>query len=495
MKSNITRKSRRTFLKVAGMSALTYSLFGCGSSSNQENENKSTEQSYSPIVNSNPYPVMDYSIGEAMSESSGKILIKRYEPEDALLFFVYGEEGHLKDINAWAYENKNTLEKKLLLEDPNGAYFPMMTMLDSPSEVESISEQREFSGVSYGGSFYLDKIHNFVDNILVKPIKEGLPNYDFSCQKDSPGRLYLGDWSFNQVKQLNTNLKNASIILTIIPATSTLGASSYAIFSKSGMVLNYIDDALDIISSTTSYEIDKDKRYSIFYACPFIGMPELIFEESCVRNNVVDIKNLIPLEFGNEWVFKSGIYLSSARVEGTRRIAGKKLISIKYDSETRDYYGFYEDTLNYYGFYNSSIGDVLFNPPLKIGDNSITTGKSFGTTSEIIFLDSLNDSGFLSERFDFIGREDVVLLDNSPYGDCWKCNENINIQINGRTNKTTAQHWFSENLGKVKTTIDNIPFELKEANKNFEYDVDYTSSPDKMINPISNRIVKQLISK
>ncbi len=489
--------NRRDFLKMNAGLAMGYFLPSCGSG-DSDDPKPSTPTIYRPTVNSPlPYFDTDYSACSGVSDSFGGVLMERFL-EFPGAFYITDENNRSQEgINVWLYEDRKTLDALLYVTDPQKRFMPRLV---SSNYLNSNSVENPQMSFWYNTKIVLEDRNPFeiANGIFVKQIRSGLPEYNQDCSDNYPGKIYLGDWSFNQVKNLNTNLKNASLVLTIIPSPlSGFGASAYSVLSRTGDILDNIDVVTDTISELTPFELDKDKRYSLFYDCPLIGMPGLIFKESCGQNNSVDIKNLFPIQPGNSWTFRSGWSRSTMSVEGLEYVRGKKLVSIVSTTGLKEYYGFQGNSLNYYGFNAPSIGSVLFDPPINIGNDSINVGSSFNTSSKIICVDRPDISGVIDESITYSGREDLVLSNNAPYGDCWNWEEHMNLRLTNGSDVSSAnqfaQHWCCENVGKVRTIFDGRTFDLESVNVESLLQNEIVSlEKNSDVNSISGKIVESI---
>ena len=402
---------------------------------------------YTPLVNQPPYFEREYSVIKKISSDSSIVDVD-FDGSDYRLVFRDENNNSIKGLKAVFYGEKKFGTRMFSVLDPQKRYLP-----------ETYSFGQKTGGVGFLKMEGLNKgdiseggLGSLAKGYLVKKIKAGLPLYDLDKMCRYPGAVYLGDWSFNNLKQLNTNLNDVSAILSFIPFLNSV----FGITSTTGLVLDGIDFAIDVINSSTSIKIDKDRKYSIYEPIPD---PLTLFGDSGLERICslfpVDINELFPLHPGNYWKYKDNNgNLFEMSCDGTKNINGKDLLVLKEASGLEGYFGFYGNKLKGYGFRNPQIGDVFFNPAIVVGDNKVNSGSSYITNSKVVIKDYPEITGTVKEDFEFEKRTPIVLHNLKPYGDCFQVSESFSLSLtkNGETqnlsdSKTT---WFSKNVGDIK---------------------------------------------
>jgi len=287
------------------------------------------------------------------------------------------------------YKDDIYKEGIFFITDPDRKYIPNIAIPPVSNIVSSkkLSENLSSSGWDWHDvTMYLKSKFDNGKNLVVKKIEEGLPSWDYDKMCEHPGFVYLGDWSFSQLEQLNTNLSYANAIVSFaVPNPVTPEVAG--ILAATGEFFENIDFFIDQVNFLfPSLDLDKDKKYSI-YQPPMGGPSGMVFSLTSYnycKKEEEDIKYLLPTKIGNSWTFKSGWHTYTAEIERTKRINGKDLLVSKSTSGIKEYIGFLGDALYYYGIGDSSVGDILFDPPLKLGDNRVGVGKTYHPSSRII---------------------------------------------------------------------------------------------------------------
>jgi hypothetical protein len=447
------RIERRHFLRIAGLGGLGY-MIGCKHSTEPE---KNPFDNYVPLVNSQPYFTPDFYSEKDVSDSLGRVDF--YDRRKSKIYNLYLiEEGTNTSINAL----DATLFNEYVYDvgcveiiDTQRRYMPNFIGLSGLSKT---------SGSPFLQMFPRGRFTELIGRLFVSKIQENIPHPQYDCSKvsRSPFFVYRGDWSLDDL-QATTNLaKKISLILSFVD-----DGGSYTILSRIGDVLDGLGTAIDWINliwpETQSY-ISRTMRYSVY--TPFTSMAPhqlLLSRLRCQRPVEENIRYLLPINEGNSWTFSSQGQTGTARVTGKKRINGKDLAVIKDTSGIEEYYGFYGNGWNYYGLSHPSVGDIFFDPAIKIGDDKVKKGSRFQTNSRIISSNP-DISGTVDETLDWIERENVLLSNQTPYGDCFKLRESISITIKrgGETisDTTSADHWFAKNVGKVKMIFQGRTYEL-----------------------------------
>lgn len=340
-------------------------------------------------------------------------------------------------------------------------------------------------------------------DFVVKEIKKGLPSWNKEHINSLPTFLYIGDWSFNNLKQLNTNIKYSSALIGIINLAA--GLNVYAVTTKVGAVMDSIDGVIDEINNNTSIKIDKNKQYPFYQS---LLIPQLIVAvppEWVDKTSDVDIKYLYPTDIGNKWSYKSGNNTVTREVVGTKNIRGKNLLVIKNTDGIEEYLGFYKDALYSYGFKEKTLDiTILANPAIKIGDK-VNKGKVYNTTSKIICEEYPKITGTVSEKIVYEDRVQLV-IDNRPYGDCFKVRDETSVTISGEgksvSESGTSIQYSLKDVGMLKKVADGKTIEISDfvlgvpsqLNKNPEV-TSYNSNDNLSYTGIVSRAFKNYLNQ
>jgi len=480
---NFIKKTARDIGKISFSVPILSVLSGCGGGGNSGTKEEDKKDVYVPLVNDIPFKKLDYFIQKYTTNKTFLGISSVFGKDRFYGLAVENQNSQILDgINVVIHEDGINNKMTALIDDPNRNYMPSLSLLHDTSgnySPTSGSLNHNYSSSVNNVTLHPKETAKNMGNLFVKEISNSLPSWNSENIDAIPGMVYYGDWSFNNLKNLNTNLKRASLVLTLIPepTTSAVGASSYGILSTTGEVIDYIDTGIDLInfflSGHSAFWLNKDKKFPIYQFSADEAFNDLVVSLStrANRGNKIDVKNLIPTTIGSSWTFKSGGNSVKIEVEGERKINGKDLLVIKNNYGIEEYYGFYGNALQYYGFNDPGIGNIFFNPPVKIGDSEIILGKAYSTNnSRIISQNYPQISGSMNDTISYNDRETIVLPNNKPFGDCWKSRENFSMYLhnseNGRSVSSSgeATHWFAKNVGKTKTEFGGRIFYLDRFN-------------------------------
>ncbi len=473
-------KKRREFIKNIGILSAGICVspyFGCGDKVDPQKDNGNSSspspnpdpissfQKYNFNVNSPPNEKALFEIVSGVSDSEGVLRFSSSFGSDS--FFVSNKWGteKLPNIKGTCFIHKTDKTKKIVyVEDENNKYFS------------------DFSFPLYGGtkSGSIITMNKIIDGLgirgtWVKKLDESLPSWDWEKIDDRPGSIYLGDWTFDEIKNFNTTLKKGSLVITTV-TPNPISAKAYAIFSASGQVLDGIDYAIDIINYVSPGTIDRNKTYAWYLPIspvPFVS----IFEPAAglIKYRAENIKDFFPSAIGNSWRYSLGDSLYELQIKGLRNVKGKNLFISKGVDGMEEYFGYYGDKLNHYGFNLSGIGDVFFDPPITFGDSDIAIGKTYASSSKVVCESYPDLTGNIQEVFSYEDRE-VIAPRNKPYGGCFKVKEQISLQVsrggNTVSDNSTAYHWFAKNIGKVRSELNGSILEL------YDYDFQHLKNSE-----------------
>ena len=487
--------NRRTFVnkaKIISAGAVLVPSFLWGCEKNRISPpNNPQARKYIPKVNSPPYFGRQYHTEEKTSGSSGTVDAV-FQGQQYGLFIEQENHNIIQGLEAKFYGDKKYGTKLFSIIDPRRKYLPNIYSFSNKKSLEYA--HITMSGIEEGDILNggLGSSHQ---NLFIKQIKEGLPSWNTAHMCEYPGMAYLGDWSFNNLKQLNTNLNRASLIITFIAPNPVSGAV-FGFTSTLGKVLTGIDFAIDSIDAFTPLNIDENKQYPIYQGpvgdLMFVSLAEDLY---CSRQSG-DINTLLPLSPGNSWTYKDNYgNLFKWEAKGIKKINGKDLLFVKNVDGSEEYFGFNGKTLAEYGIYDSSVGGIFFDPALKIGDDNINIGTSYNVSSKLICEKHPEITGTVNGRIKCESKEQVVLQNNKPYGDCFRMSENSNLVIKKDNQEnslnTSAMHWFAKNVGKIKMTFNGQELDLVSSEVNSKSARDYSvmpSLPQKILESVKSLI-------
>lgn len=455
---------RKDFIKgLAGLTLAIPLLPGCGSDSPVNPGKGSLYDSWEPSIDE-AYNRPGFSAAMDVTDSLGRAgFVDR--SDNSIYNKIFTENfsgGEVSGLEVTFYKDHDTGKGFLMARDPQGRFMPNIVSINDSSnflEMRRI-EDSDFSFKSqYSKSL-------FIENLLGP-----LPSYDPSDLDDLHGYFYIGDWSFDSLKNVNSILKNASAGITFLfpnPVTAT----AYSIFEASGNILSSIDSVVDGINlvhrSVHGYDlIDLGREHSIYGSLS--GASKLVFFPSSMssRSSRQDIRDLFPINEGNSWTFTDGRSFSTSKVLGKKNIKGDEVAVVRSVGGLEEYFGFNGNSLRYVGFNFPGLGDVFFEPSINFGNNNISIGSEFRTSSNIISSNP-EISGTIISTYRCVDRENVLLNDRTPYGDCYKIKESISMEIsNGGDSASdgfSADHWFAKELGKVRSLIEGEKVELFATN-------------------------------
>jgi len=406
--------------------------------------------SYTPQVNSSPYPGPDYFSAGQVSDSIGNVSFA--EGQRINNFFLEGVSHiPLQNLEATLYhEDKGT--GLLSVADPEGRFMPNLKSVGNSSSTDflRIYHHLESPQISFG--------------MFGRKILGALPSWDPEDVDDLPGHVYIGDWSFDDLRNFNNILKYGSLALTFInPGFS----AAFALFSKTDFVLDRANDTILAMNTLhPEFEFRTNQEYSIYF--PIDDAPNLLFFPSSMRprNSIQDIKDLSPINKGNSWTFSDGRASSTSTVLGNKRVRGRNLVAIKSTGGIEEYFGFYGSSLFQHGFNFPGIGDIFYNPGIEMGDDRISLGKKYPFSSSIISSNP-NISGEIKGEAGWHDRINLR-IDGTPYGDCFALKYSYAINFsNGSQNVADTfveDRWFAKNVGPVQIRFKGETAELVDYN-------------------------------
>lgn len=443
---------RRDFLKRASKTSvgicLTSPFILCGDKNPSSPEEFPSEDYYFRP---------EYVISKDVSNSAGNIGAQ-YNGNLYTLRLENKNHEPISGLESIFYAEEKYKTKAFFVKDPLKRYMP---------QVHTFSLGKgEFNVLEMASSE--DALWQFVNGTFFDEVGTSMPSWDSNKVDDMPGRVYLGDWSFNDLKSLNTNLKTASMILTTV-APNPYSAAAYGFLSSTDLALDSIDYAINIINNFTGTKIDKDKDYSIYTPSIKDNTNLIVSLGKNILRPTEDIRYLIPLEEGNSWTYRIGNSTGKTTINGTKKVNGEKCLVCKNANGIEEYLGFKGNMLNYYGMTVQGIGGIFFEPPVQMGDNEVRVGKKYNTHSKVSSTGNLNISGNVKDVLSFQKKE-TILASGTPFGDCYKVKEDFEMDLvsDGENIRESSQihHWLSKNVGKVKIDYGDQVGELISANVN-----------------------------
>lgn len=459
---------RRGFIKALGASAI---LAACAqnddenssNSNNSSNPNNSPGSSgYVPDVTRAYFP-NEYFARKGITDSYGYVnLSDSFDPDtpDYLyLIYAYGNDGkRLSGIEVSVFDDFASGNKVLMARDPERRHLPAAGKPDPFGDSSNLNGALVSSDGIYN---VISMARSFSDFSSIQKLSDAFPSWDPRDMDDLPGYFYIGDWSFNDLKNTTQVLETASLLLTFI-APNPVTAASYAALSKTDFILDNLENLLTFMDSTISgFQIDLNQEFSM-YASPF--ELDLVFFPSFMssRNSSQRIRDLIPLQPGNYWNYDIG---DRREVKGTELVNGKYLMVVN-AAGVDEFWGFNEGTLNFYGISEPSIGDIFFEPEIPVGDNFVRRGNVYGRSSSIVSPHNPDLRGTMLERFEVVDLENVI-ASGKPYGDCFRIKEDFQINVSGPggtvRDSGMSEHWYAKNVGQVKQTFDGRTAELRDV--------------------------------
>lgn len=482
---NIKNPNRREFLNFLGKTGVSLaaaslpisSLKGCGEINYGD---------WVPSIN-RPYHNPRFFSQNATSGSSGHA---GFYDGDGTLTLQFKDDfsgSGISGLEATLWRDFVSGEGFVSVADPARNYMPGLTNIPDSSfgMPPNSSNSRQDSLIVGLNLIPAERAYEIVRDYFVSKVEDSLPTPEFRRENlgRSPLFLYRGHWSFDDFHRTVNLAKHGSLVLKPVD-----GGSSFALLSKIGSLMGSVGDAIDFINDVfpgSSQYLTRDRKYPIYTPIQSAGIQDIALNTilysntSVPRNEEEEIKDLIPIFPGNSWTFSDGRAQGSSYVEGTKVVKGRHLTVLKDISGVEEYVGFEDDSFFYVGMKDPQLGEIFFEPAIKMGDKSMREGRKIENRSRIISPDS-GISGTMNSVFDWRNREDVVLSDLSPYGDCFRAFEGAEIDLRKGdkrfSNSMVIEHWFARNLGKVKMNLEGQNIELVSAEINPQENVTSSSN-------------------
>ena len=498
--NDFKKMDRRRFIQSAVMGGTGYLLLGCGedpptggggkggsgnggsgsssgSGSGGSSNSETPWDKYVPSVNDIPAQPPGYSAAKSRTDLIGQVMF-----DDVSSGKIYGRMfgtsgGPVSGLEVALYKayEGNTAASSFFAWDTSGKYMPTLVSLDRAPitiPVTKVSDAEFRFNTTLGTASWSGKIapSSLLDpDLFIQKMLGPLPSYDTKDMKDLPGYWYLGDWSFDNLKNLNTTLKFGSIGLVFI--NPLVAAQAYSLFSTTGNFLDTFDGVIDGVNlfgrvKNGADVINKGQEYSI-YSC-LDGSPRLVFAPSLMesRDEIQNVRDFFPLRKGDSWTFTDGSQTATTKVTGTKKVKGKDLISVRDINGIESYFGFQGSSLFQFGVSRADVGNIFFEPAVKIGDDKISVGSKYHTAPRIICEQHPEITGTATEDISWDARQNLLLSNRIPYGDCLRVRDSASVTVSGNSWKVDMTHWLAKNLGKVKMEFGGQTVELVDTNIN-----------------------------
>jgi len=479
----IKSKSKEGLVAILATAAISCGGGGGGSSGGGGGTGNNSK------VNSPPLIELEYFMSE---KKVGGGYMSFVSNDDDVYDFYLDPESH--SIETYLYEGdvgSGDNRKGLMFAiDKNGEYLPYQRLISPLFDSDSQPNARG------SGLYFMNPIGSGfeLDSIVVDLFNLPTPEW-YQENKDSPeGSVYLGDWSFNDIQDLNTVLKKASCHITKIRPN---GFTAYACgaFSLNGSILSSIEDLSDLLEDLGYGPLDLDTKYPRYLFskdAPYfmtIGKPHN-------DHSNVPIEKLYPLQLGTIWTYNGN---TSIRVEDTFTSFNGEEMAVTRSGNIRELVGFKtiggNNKLRYFGFKEPSIGDAIFESPITIGDSNVIIGKKYISNTSIRFPSHEEITGNLETEYHYESREQIVLSDGTPYGDCFRQVETDNLRLtNHNTGQTTndeatIERYFAKNVGPV--LIDGF-YELTNISTSDNNNITYENSTDNEMYTFGGSIIDSI---
>jgi hypothetical protein len=458
----------------------TGSIVGPGNSSNNSGGSSSSSTTrYTPQVNSEPLFAPEHYLG-------GK---RTYE---GLVSFNYGGQNlefevidtsgkKLGGVDVALYQDSHVNPAGIvLIKDPSRTYAPS---IESLTQVISGKTSRNVSGtephkIVFDRTSGSELVFNFAEGVFVRELEKRIPRPEWELERmqNSPALLYRGNWSFNDLKALNTLLRDSSGLITLV-APNPVTATAFGVLCKTGAVLSEIDIAIDIINKyflSPEHELDRDKKYPIYDINLSLGWTDdalyalFVDTKETPQSTIADIRDFSPLTVGNSWTYTDGRQSISSTLAREETIGGKKLAVLRTETGTEIYVGYHGNVLKQFGEKDPTLGRVFYDPAIVVGDDRMKIGKKYPNNAQLIFENFPNASGSIISNVEIIGKEDVI-VGGTPYGGCLRgsVSQSLTVSVNGESDSILldSEQWLAKGVGKVRATIPKHGFraELKDA--------------------------------
>lgn len=415
-----------------------------------------TFEDYVPDVNSVPYKEPKYFLQKKTTGASGSLGF--HEGGNYYNIFFHDKNRDLiSGLETIAYKEDVFNSLAVLVTDPQKRFMPTFFSPES------------FLAKSTGINDILLSLANDLGsgtNIVLQQLDLDAPKWYADKADDLPGFVYLGDWSFDSLKDVNTILKYGSFVAGFaFPAAF----SATAFFAKTGSILNNMDLAINTYNQMPgTVDISKYQYYSIYVSpmeSPFLVLFPVSYGS---RSNSIDFEDLFPTKPGNSWRYKYGNYNLDFKISGTKKVNGKELLVATDISGLEQYLGYSGNNYCYYGFNSPEIGAVYFDGPIKMGSNSIKINSKFSTrNSKVIVEDYPEITGTITEEISYVDRQNFLAC-NKPFGDCWKVKDYSKFVLEREgydpvSDEATVHRRYAKNVGVVSfETLNGDEIQLSE---------------------------------
>jgi hypothetical protein len=428
---NVTRRNFNNILgrTAAGLILLGPSLISCSknpvSSRNGKRNREDTLHG-------------SYETFEDTSNEKGELsLISDITKEN---FNIITQDDHFKGISTeikFYCDNKgNVLISSL---SPDMEYLPGFYLEnDLVNRVNGSDGFLNIINFLYNINEYRDISAKFLDNI---------PSFDEDHLLSISGIKYMGNWSFNQARNLVEFLNYSSMILVpVFPGLAPISIATNILDNLS----EGVDYLIDFINSHSNFEIDKDEKFE-FYSIPFLHTT--FFLPRLPNWNTRNVRDYMRLDQGDWWVYTDGYNKVGMEVEGFKKINGINIPITRVvagDQIAEVYQKFTDEVfLSIYGNclkMNDKEYEFIFRPPIVMGDDRLGLNRTYPN-----YPTEINSGVRVKVDYVWEGIDGVTV----PYGrfdDCWKVEE--------KSEDNSIDRWFARGVGQVMVRQGNYDLKL-----------------------------------
>lgn len=297
------------------------------------------------------------------------------------------------------------------------------------------------------------------------------PRWDPSRVKKFPIQ-YVGNYTFAQMKNLNTILRNTSALITIASGLTTAPVTVpiTVVTAKVDIVLDIIDALLPALKEVSGYNLDRNRAmevYNITGTIVYFFIPT----DQYYPGYTNDIRDYVTLTPNNRWRyidlnkkteisenvlnFNEGdkINRNVKDMKAIYRTGGTAILTA-YNGSTLYIYGIGAPVQGVFSY-------LSYNPPVVVGDDRLSIGKSYRTAfTTTVVSGTLQGTTQQAQQIFEVQARETVQVHTGIYTDCWKIRETI---VLGDQTQTQT-HWMVKDIGTIRTlTPDNTDYQLYRA--------------------------------
>ncbi|MFH1325656.1 MAG: hypothetical protein ABIH49_02720 [archaeon] len=182
--------------------------------------------------------------------------------------FHSGDRRQISGLDAVLHSNPNGAYAEV--SDPTETYLPAVASLTSAGYIDVNGRHR--NGVPRRSDvidlinyieMFLSADFQVGDFVSVRQIEEALPNWNPEHVSDFPGIIYRGDWSLNQMRNLDILVNRGSAVLTFFPPTAAGASYTYAVTSTILNVFNFLEDIIDFVDPFVPWDLSQIMNFEI----------------------------------------------------------------------------------------------------------------------------------------------------------------------------------------------------------------------------------------